>query len=303
MQAHGTHDEEAEMIRSFLFVPGDSERKLDKAAGAGADAVIVDLEDSVSAENRPRARELAREYIDGREDIWLRINPVDSGEAMADLQAVMPAAPSGIVLPKARSADDATRLATKLDELESRFGIAAGQTRILPLCTERPRALFSLDSYVGATPRLAGLTWGAEDLSAALGARASRDEDGSWLPPYELARSLCLFAAAAAEVPAIDTVYTDFRDANGLASYAARAARDGFTGMLAIHPAQVTTINSAFSPSDHDVQRAERIIALFRDNPGAGTLALDGEMIDKPHLVQARRIVGLAKRLKTTEKG
>ena len=291
------------MIRSFLFVPGDSERKLEKAAGAGADAVIVDLEDSVSAENRPRARELAREYIDGREDAWLRINPVDSGEAMADLQAVMPAAPSGIVLPKARSADDATRLATKLDELESRFGIAAGQTRILPLCTERPRALFSLESYVGATPRLAGLTWGAEDLSAALGARASRDEDGNWLPPYQLARSLCLFAAAAAEVPAIDTVYTDFRDATGLASYAARAARDGFTGMLAIHPAQVTTINSAFSPSDDDVQRAERIIALFRDNPGAGTLALDGEMIDKPHLVQARRIVGLAKRLKTTEKG
>ncbi|HSM29360.1 MAG TPA: CoA ester lyase [Woeseiaceae bacterium] len=291
------------MIRSFLFVPGDSERKLEKAAGAGADAVIVDLEDSVSAENRPRARELAREYIDGREDVWLRINPVDSGEAMADLQAVMPAAPSGIVLPKARSADDATRLATKLDELESRFGIAAGQTRILPLCTERPRALFSLDSYVGATPRLAGLTWGAEDLSAALGARASRDEDGNWLPPYELARSLCLFAAAAAEVPAIDTVYTDFRDANGLASFAARAARDGFTGMLAIHPAQVTTINSAFSPSDDDVQRAEHIIALFRDNPGAGTLALDGEMIDKPHLVQARRIVGLARRLKTKEKG
>ena len=176
------------MIRSFLFVPGDSERKLEKAIDAGADAVIVDLEDSVSAENRPRARELAREYIDGREDVWLRINPVDSGEAMADLQAVMPAAPSGIVLPKARSADDATRLATKLDELESRFGIAAGQTRILPLCTERPRALFSLDSYVGATPRLAGLTWGAEDLSAALGARASRDDDGNWLPPYELAR-------------------------------------------------------------------------------------------------------------------
>ena len=291
------------MIRSFLFVPGDSERKLEKAAGAGADAVIVDLEDSVSAENRPRARELAREYIDGREDAWLRINPVDSGEAMADLQAVMPAAPSGIVLPKARSADDATRLATKLDELESRFGIAAGQTRILPLCTERPRALFSLESYVGATPRLAGLTWGAEDLSAALGARASRDEDGNWLPPYQLARSLCLFAAAAAEVPAIDTVYTDFRDASGLASFAARAARDGFTGMLAIHPAQVTTINSAFSPSDDVVQRAERIIALFKDNPGAGTLALDGEMIDKPHLVQARRIVGLAKRLKTTEKG
>ena len=289
------------MIRSFLFVPGDSERKLEKAPGAGADAIIVDLEDSVSADNRPRARELARDYIDGRADVWVRINPVDSGEAMADLQAVMPAAPSGIVLPKARSADDATRLATKLDELEDRFDIAAGNTRILPLCTERPRALFSLDSYVGATPRLAGLTWGAEDLSAALGARARRDESGNWLPPYELARSLCLFAAAAAEVPAVDTVYTDFRDAEGLASFAARAARDGFTGMLAIHPAQVATINAAFSPSDADVKRAERIIALFRDNPGAGALALDGEMIDKPHLVQARRIVALAQRLKTTQ--
>src|SRR5210317_863977 len=291
------------MIRSFLFVPGDSERKLEKASGAGSDAIIVDLEDSVTAESRPRARELAREFIDGRDDVWLRINPVDSGEALADLQAVMPAAPSGIVLPKARSADDAARLATKLDELESRYDVAAGTTRILPICTARPRALFSLDSYVGATPRLAGLTWGAEDLSAALGARASRDEEGNWLPPYELARSLCLFAAAAAEVPAIDTVYTDFRDAEGLASYAARAARDGFTGMLAIHPAQVATINDAFTPTGDEIERAERIVALFRDNPGAGALALDGEMIDKPHLVQARRTIALATRLRTRQEG
>ena len=290
------------MIRSFLFVPGDSERKLEKAVDAGGDALIVDLEDSVTADNRPRARELAREYIDGRDDVWLRINPVDSGEALADLQAVMPAAPSGIMLPKARSADDATRLATKLDELEDRCGIAAGHTRILPICTERPRALFALESYVGATPRLAGLTWGAEDLSAALGARGARDEDGRWLPPYELARSLCLFAAAAAEVPAIDTVYTDFRDAEGLAAYAARAARDGFTGMLAIHPAQVAVINDAFSPSDEEVSRAERIVALFRDNPGAGALALDGEMVDKPHLVQAKRVIALANKLRAKKK-
>jgi citrate lyase subunit beta/citryl-CoA lyase len=303
VQANRTDVEEAEMTRSFLFVPGDSERKLEKAAGVGADAIIVDLEDSVTAENRPRARELAREYIDGRDDVWLRINPVDSGEALADLQAVMPAAPSGIVLPKARSADDAARLATKLDELEGRYEVAAGTTRILPICTERPRALFSLDSYVGATPRLAGLTWGAEDLSAALGARASRDEEGNWLPPYELARSLCLFAAAAAEVPAIDTVYTDFRDLEGLASFARRAARDGFTGMLAIHPAQVATINEAFSPGEEDIRRAERIVALFRENPGAGALALDGEMIDKPHLVLARRIIALAERLKTRQEG
>ena len=291
------------MIRSFLFVPGDSERKLEKAGGVGADAIIVDLEDSVTAENRSRARELARDFITGRDDVWLRINPVDSGDAVADLQAVMPAAPGGIVLRKARNADDATRLATKLDELESRYGIPTGQTRILPLCTERPRALFSLDSYVGATPRLAGLTWGAEDLSAALGARARRDQDGNWLPPYELARSLCLFAAAAAEVPAFDTVYTDFRDIEGLASYAARAARDGFSGMLAIHPAQVSTINDAFSPGADEIRRAERIVALFRENPGAGALALDGEMIDKPHLVQARRIIALAEKLKTRQQG
>ena len=291
------------MIRSFLFVPGDSERKLEKAGGVGADAIIVDLEDSVTAENRSRARELARDFITGRDDVWLRINPVDSGDAVADLQAVMPAAPDGIVLPKARNADDATRLATKLDELESRYGIPTGQTRILPLCTERPRALFSLDSYVGATPRLAGLTWGAEDLSAALGARARRDQDGNWLPPYELARSLCLFAAAAAEVPAFDTVYTDFRDIEGLASYAARAARDGFSGMLAIHPAQVSTINDAFSPRADEIRRAERIVALFRENPGAGALALDGEMIDKPHLVQARRIIAVAEKLKTRQQG
>ena len=289
------------MIRSFLFVPGDSERKLEKAPGIGADAIIVDLEDSVTAESRPRARELAREFIDGRDDIWLRINPVDSSEALADLQAVMPAAPSGIVMPKAKSADDAARLATRLDELESRYGVAAGSTRILPICTERPRALFSLDSYVGATPRLAGLTWGAEDLSAALGARAVRDEDGNWLPPYELARSLCLFAAAAAEVPAVDTVYTDFRDAEGLRAFARRAARDGFTGMLAIHPAQVATINDAFTPSEDEITRAERIVALFRDNPGAGALALDGEMIDKPHLVQAKRTLALATKLNSRQ--
>lgn len=303
MQAHCAYAEETEMIRSFLFVPGDSERKLQKADGVGADAIIVDLEDSVTAENRPRARELAREYIDGRDDVWLRINPVDSEEALDDLQAVMPAAPSGIVLPKARSADDAARLATRLDELESRYDIAAGATRILPICTERPRALFSLESYVGATPRLAGLTWGAEDLSAALGATTNRDSEGNWLSPYELARSLCLLAAAAAEVPAIDTVYTDFRDAEGLATFAGRAARDGFTGMLAIHPAQVATINDAFSPSEDEVRRAERIVALFRDNPGAGALALDGEMIDKPHLVQARRIIALAKSIRARQEG
>lgn len=289
------------MIRSFLFVPGDSERKLEKASGVGADALIVDLEDSVTADARPAARELARDFIKGKDKIWVRINPTDSKDALFDLQAVMPSAPAGIVLPKPGSADDAMRLAMTLDELESTHGIATGSTRILPLCTERPRALFSLESYVGATPRLAGLSWGAEDLSAALGAKTNRDAAGNWLPPYELARSLCLLAAAAAEVPAFDTVFTDFQDTEGLARYASNAARDGFTGMLAIHPAQVETINSAFSPTAGEIERAERIVALFEANPGAGVLGLEGEMIDRPHLVQARRIIALATELRKTK--
>ena len=289
------------MIRSFLFVPGDSERKLEKATVAGADALIVDLEDSVTADSRPRARELAREFASGKTNVWVRINAVDSDDALADLESVLPAAPDGIVLPKPRSADDAMRVAMKLDELEDRHGLDAGRTKILPLCTERPRALFALDSYVGSTPRLAGLTWGAEDLGAALGAKANRDDSGNWLPPYELARSLCLIAAAAAEVPAFDTVYTDFRNSKGLARYASNAARDGFSGMLAIHPAQVETINEAFSPRAQDVQRAERIVALFEQNPGAGALGLDGEMIDRPHLIQAKRILALAADIKNRQ--
>ena len=289
------------MIRSFLFVPGDSERKLEKATAVGADAMIVDLEDSVTAESRPRARELAREFATGKAGVWIRINPVDSSDALADLEAVMPAAPDGIVIPKPRSADDVMRVAVKLDELEGRHGLDAGRTRVLPLCTERPRALFALASYVGSTPRLAGLTWGAEDLSVALGARTNRDETGNWLPPYELARSLCLVAAAAAEVPAFDTVYTDFRDHDGLARYASNAARDGFAGMLAIHPGQVEAINHAFSPRAEDVQRAERIVALFDENPGAGALGLDGEMIDRPHLIQAKRVLALAEDIKNRQ--
>ena len=298
MQEICTDAEKSAVIRSFLFVPGDSERKLEKASGVGADALIIDLEDSVTADARPAARELARHYIEGRDDAWVRINPADSNDALSDLQAVMPSAPAGIVLPKPRSADDAMRLAMTLDELESTHGIAAGSTKIVPLCTERPRALFSLESYVGATPRLAGLSWGAEDLSAALGAKTNRDTAGNWLPPYELARSLCLLAAAAAEVPAFDTVFTDFRDIGGLARYASNAARDGFAGMLAIHPAQVETINNAFSPTAAEIERAERIVALFENDPGAGVLGLDGEMIDRPHLVQARRIIALATELK-----
>ena len=279
------------MIRSFLFVPADSQRKMQKAFVSKADALILDLEDSVAAEARSDARALTRENIEGRDDTWVRINPLDSEDADLDLEAIMPGAPTGIILPKPQSAGDTIELAFRLDELEEANGLPLGSTRILPLCTERPEALFSLGGYVGATDRLAGLSWGAEDLSTAVGASTNRDESGSWLAPYELARSLCLFAAAAAEVPAIDTVFTDFRDTDGLAKYASNAKRDGFAGMLAIHPAQVDVINNAFQLRDEEVERAQRIVELFDANPGAGALGLDGEMIDRPHLIQARRVL------------
>ena len=279
------------MPRSFLFVPADSERKLEKSRTVGADAVILDLEDAVDPAARPAARELAREFLGDTQNAWVRINPIDTEDADLDLEAVLPGAPAGIVLPKPPSADAAVRLASMLDRLEDQHGIPHGTTRILPLCTEHPRALFTLDGYIGSTTRLAGLSWGAEDLAAAIGAATNRDAEGRWLPAYEMARSLCLVAAAAALVPAYDTVYTDFRDEAGLGEYAEDARRDGFAGMLAIHPAQVEIINDAFTPSAAEIERARRIVGLFRDNPGAGTLGLDGQMIDRPHLVQAERLL------------
>jgi len=297
MQTFGADAQEAVVNRSYLFVPADSERKMAKAMDVGADAIILDLEDSVSADARPAARNAAREFLAGKQDIWVRINPIDTDDAIADLEAVMPSAPAGIVLPKPRSADDATLLATQLDGLEAVHDLTVGQTGIISICTERPEALFSLQGYVAATPRLKGLSWGAEDLSAAVGATSNRADDGNWLPPYELARSLCLFAAAAAEVAAIDTVYTDYRDSEGLETYAGKARRDGFSGMLAIHPGQVDVINKAFIPTAGELEWATRIVAEFAENPGVGTVGLDGQMIDRPHLVQAERIVELARRL------
>jgi citrate lyase subunit beta/citryl-CoA lyase len=283
------------MIRSFLFVPADSERKLQKAADVGADALILDLEDAVAAEARPDARVLAREYLAGKKNVWVRINPIDTDDAEADLEGIMPSAPAGIVLPKPRSAAAAIELDGRLSKLESTHGIEAGSTRILPLCTEHPEALFTLQGYIGSTPRLAGLSWGAEDLSAAVGAATNRDEDGNWLPTFEMARSLCLLAAAAAEVAAFDTVFTDFKDGDGLRRYASNARRDGFSGMLAIHPGQVDTINAAFVPTAEELQHAARIVELFEANPGAGTIGLEGRMIDRPHLVQALRLLELAR--------
>lgn len=288
------------MNRSYLFVPADSQRKLSKAADVGADALILDLEDSVAAAARPVARELAVEFLKDHSNVWVRINPIDTDDSAADLSAVVAAGPTGLVLPKPRSAADVIRLATQLDALEKTHDITAGQTKIMAICTERPEALFTLHSYRNSTPRLASLSWGAEDLSAAVGASANRDAAGNWLPTYEMARSLCLCAAAAAEVVAIDTVYTDFQDADGLARYAANARRDGFSGMLAIHPAQIDIINQSFVPTAAEIERAQRIVELFAVNPGAGTLGLDGMMIDRPHLLHAERMLQLARKLATS---
>ncbi len=284
------------MIRSFLFTPADSPDKIAKALRCKADAVILDLEDSVDPGRRAAARTIAAEAINGRADVWVRINPLDSDDADLDLEAVVGAGPAGIVLPKPESAADAIDLAARLDELEAAAGLEQGRVLIVTICTERPEALFSLGGYRHSTPRLAGLSWGAEDLSSAVGAAASRGPDGDWLPPYQLARALCLFAAAAAEVPAIDTVYTRYGDNDGLARYARAARRDGFGGMLAIHPAQIETIHRAFTPTAAEVDRARRIVELFDDAPGRGTAGLDGVMLDRPHLIQARRVLELAAR-------
>ena len=289
------------MSRSFLFVPADSERKLEKAADSKADALIIDLEDSVASSERPGARKTASRFVASRPDrnLWVRINPLDTEDALLDLRELMPAGPAGIVLPKPQSARDIIQLAKLLDVFEQESDLAQGRTLIMPIATERPAALFHLHEYANATPRLAGLTWGAEDLSTAVGATSCRDKKGNWLPPYELARSLCLFAASAASVAAIDTVFTDFRDTEGLARYAANARRDGFSGMLAIHPAQVESINEAFMPSNEELDRATRIVELFAANPKAGTVGMDGEMIDRPHWVQAKRILDIAERIRS----
>lgn len=283
--------------RSWLFVPADSERKLAKADSVFADVLILDLEDSVMPANKPHARALAAEFLQGRAEdrsrIWVRMNPLGSPEGNADLSAVMRHPPGGIVLPKAGSGEQAEHLGHRLGTYEAEHEHEVGSTRILPIATETPAAVFKLDSYTDCGPRLAGLTWGAEDLAAAIGASANRDGHGDWTAPYQVVRSLCLFAAHAANVAAIDTVYTDFRNEAGLEASCAHARRDGFTGKLAIHPAQVETINRAFTPSEAEVAHARRVLALFEANPGAGVLELDGVMVDIPHLVQARKILSV----------
>ena len=287
------------VMRSLLFVPGDSERKLARADAIAADVLILDLEDSVVPERKTAARGLVREYLAARGDnrrqqLWVRINPLDHAESGADLGAVMPVRPDGIVLPKTRSPEDIDTLGHRIGHYEAEYDMQVGSTRVLPVATETPQALFSLGEYARCGKRLAGITWGAEDLAAAVGASANREADGRWTSPYQLVRSLSLFAAHAAGVEAIDTLWANFRDPEGLEASCAEARRDGFSGKLAIHPDQVEVINRSFTPSAEEVERARRIVELFEANPGAGTLALDGSMLDLPHLRQARRILALA---------
>lgn len=287
--------------RSLLFVPGDSEKKLAKGEGAGADVLILDLEDAVAPERKSAARGLVREYLAARptrsgSQLWVRVNPLDADECLQDLAAVVAARPDGIMQPKTRSADDVARLGRHLDDLERANGLEPGHIKILPVATETPEAMFTLGSYVKAGPRLYGLTWGAEDLSAAVGALTNKDANGAWTFPYQVARALCIFAANAANVAAIDTLFADFRDPVGLRDACAEARRDGFVGKVAIHPDQVAVINECFVPSAEELAHAQRIVTLFEENPGVAALQLDGRMLDVPHLRQAQKTLARAPR-------
>lgn len=270
-------------LRSLLFVPGDRPDRMEKALGLGADVLILDLEDSVSLAAKPGARTAVAEFLrrPRTATLYVRVNPLDSGLIDDDLAAVLTAGPDGLLLPKAEGA-------ASLAALDARL---SGEIAILPIATETPAAIFFTGQLWRRhiAPRRPDL--GAEDLPAAIGAATSREADGSYTAPYQLARSLTLFGAHAAGVPAIETVYPDFRDLDGLAAYAARARRDGFTGMMAIHPSQVPVINAAFTPSEAEIDHARSVVALFEANPGAGALALDGKMVDAPHLKSAQRLL------------
>ncbi len=288
-------------LRSMLFVPGDSERKLVKGAGSGADALVLDLEDSVPAARLPIARAMVRDYLTANRDrsaqqLWVRVNPLSTDKALPDLAAIVGGAPDGILLPKTTAANDAIMLDHFLSALETREGVDAGTVKIIAVATETPAAMFTLGTFAGCSPRLAGLTWGAEDLSSAVGASTNRNEKGELDFTYQLARSLCLLAAVAADVQPIDTVYVDFRDSKGLLENSRAALRAGFTGKIAIHPDQVPIINEAFMPTAEDIAYAHRVIEAFAE--GAGTVGLDGKMLDMPHLKQAERVLAMSRRHK-----
>jgi citrate lyase subunit beta / citryl-CoA lyase len=282
-------------MRSLLFVPGDSEKKLARALGSGADVLLVDLEDSVAPERKGAARRIAADFVASRRGdgprLFVRINDLRSGLADDDLGGVMRARPDGIMLPKSNSGRDVTRLSAKLNLHEARNDIPEGATGIIAIVTETAAGALEACSYRDASHRLVGMTWGAEDLSADIGARAARDETGNLTDPFRLARALTLLGAAAAGIAAVDTVFVDFRDEAGLALECRAAERDGFTAKMAIHPAQVPIINAAFTPSPEAIEAARRIVAAFAAEPGAGVLGIDGKMYDRPHLKRAQRML------------
>jgi citrate lyase subunit beta/citryl-CoA lyase len=288
-------------VRSLLFVPGDSAEKLQKAFRSGADALILDLEDSVASDAKDAARRTAlaflQEYrgLSERPLFYVRVNALSTPLSEGDLDVVMVGAPDGIVLPKAEGGADIALLDARLCVREALHGIPDRATRILAIATESGAAVFQLSTYRGASPRLVGLAWGAEDLSAETGALRSR-ADGAWTEPFRAVRSLTLFAAAAADVAAIDTVHTDFHDLDGLRRECTEALRDGFSGKLAIHPDQVPVINSTFTPSVEAIVRAEAIVAAFAAAGNAGVIAIEGKMLDRPHLKAAERLLARAGR-------
>jgi citrate lyase subunit beta/citryl-CoA lyase len=297
MPAPSVHAHAALLMRSLLFVPADDAKKLDKAMGSGADALIVDLEDSIPTQGKADARLSAAAFIADaakaahRPRLLVRVNGFASGLCDADLDAVVPARPDAIMLPKAQGGADVVRADAKLSAREAITGLPDGCVKIVAIATETATALFLAGTYGEASGRLEGLTWGAEDLSAELGAEANRDSEGRFLDPYRLARALCLAAAAAARVQAIDTVTVDFRNAAALRRESEEARRDGFTGKMAIHPAQVLIINEVFTPSAAAVAQARAVVAAFEAHPGRGTVGIDGVMYDRPHLERARQLL------------
>jgi len=286
-------------MRSWLFAPGDSEKKMAKAADSAADIALFDLEDAVAAENKPAARQLVRAMLEsraeGRSRLWVRVNPLDGAWTLADLAVVMPARPGGIMLPKANGRQDVELLDHYLSALEVANGIEQGSTPVIALVTETAESMFHTGSYKGAA-RLVAMSWGAEDLADSIGAASNRNPDGSYGFTYELARSLCLLGAASAGVAAIETIQADFRDLDGLKARAEKVRRDGFAGMLAIHPAQVDVINAAFTPADEELAEAQAIVDLFAANPGVGTIGYKGGMLDRPHLSRAQQLLARAGR-------
>jgi citrate lyase subunit beta / citryl-CoA lyase len=282
-------------LRSLLFVPGDSERKFARARDCGADALILDLEDSVAASEKANARAHVARLIENEPkrawSLFVRVNALDTGLALDDLAAVVKPGLDALLIPKVNGAADLARIAHYLEALEVKAGMGPGAVKLASVATETPKAMFALGSYAPAHPRLIALTWGAEDLSTAIGASDNKEPDGSWTFPFQQARAQCLFAASAAEVMPIDTIYVDFRDSEGLERDCRLSRRDGFVGRLAIHPDQVAAINRAYAPSEAEVAHARKIVAAFDANPGAGTLGIDGKMVDLPHLKAAQKIL------------